>query len=162
MDNGRYTLIAYSPSYSERNCSKGCCGSTYHDSRHSFSAGLSLEDLKKELSLLFERSGCFPESIVILTKDSVVYTEGSEIYADIDGSSLFYFENQEYLDYQALMIDELVLEIKDKVRSAKLEAENKEKQKQIQLAREQEEKAKKLKEEADRKLFEQLKAKFGA
>lgn len=59
------------------------------------------------------------------------------------------------------MIDELVLEIKDKVRSAKLEAENKEKQKQIQLAREQEEKAKKLKEEADRKLFEQLKAKFG-
>lgn len=47
-----YTLVAYQPSGSSRNCSRGCCGSTSSDSDFVMKRGLTLEALAAEIAKL--------------------------------------------------------------------------------------------------------------
>jgi len=45
-----YTLTAYKPNGSSRNCSRGCCGSTDSDSEFELHRGLTLEQLVERIA----------------------------------------------------------------------------------------------------------------
>jgi len=47
-----YTLVAYKPNGSSRNCGRGCCGSTTSDSDFLLRRGLTLEELAVEIAKL--------------------------------------------------------------------------------------------------------------